>query len=156
MKHSRYWAFLLSLTASHAQAESNSVVVEQMSPGSVMVKQTGKNNSVTVTQDAPSITAAPSASSQDYQSAVINDARYSELGRVNAATSSPSTNIRGAEEFQVKIEQDGKKNKAKVVQKGKKNKAVVKQSGEENQRFIEQLGESNKKIIIENGTILPE
>lgn len=167
------WCFA---TPVHAKDSERSVIIPQVSNTPSSPERLGdvENRELIgrVEQLAPD--------EPDYQSKVINDPRYTELGRANAAkqgravaipnagqaTSTAQAVIVTAEEMilngdklssgkpggnVVVIQQAGASSTARVAQSGTKNTSVVKQKGQVNELDIIQQGDENASYELQEG-----
>lgn len=121
----------------------NIVVIEQVGAGKAIVKQSGNNNSVRITQ-------TPEESQN-------NDAPYLSVGERARATSIIDSSEKPqdtANKNTIDIQQDGKNNKATISQSGDDNNLLLHQKGKNNNYKKYQEGKHNKAKVIQNSEII--
>ena len=131
-------------TAAMAQNE-NSVIIRQLDGGHVSIKQSGENNSVLIDQGM-------GESQQDYNRAIMNDAKISQFGRANNAI----VNQTGKGINNSSVTQEGESNSASQTQTGEKNTMKFKQKGKRNKTSHKQNGKDNMLIKEQNNDVLIE
>lgn len=122
----------------------------------------------------------------DYQDQIINNPRYSDYGKAQAAMEATAVPEGGASISSIKqdadkkdiseeqmghniavIRQEGQNNASSVTQTGKNNVAIQKQkgikndlsvtqTGDKNQSYEEQIGNFNHKKKVQNGVVVEE
>src|SRR5262245_23500369 len=138
---------LLSFAAS-AQDTPNSVIIDQVGPGSVNVKQSGSENSIIVNQDNGNGEAG------DYQQGILSNPYTSPLARTEELPEQPESAKKEPEKKEDKKADNKKIDDTKkfdekkagsihIKQSGAKNKASTKQNNDSNDLLIEQEGKHN-------------
>lgn len=145
-----------------AQAQAESLSIPQVSSKPQRQGKLGEEETQRLFNESAA-TQLEGGQGQDYQQRVINDPRFTEYGRANAARAGTAANIGSgaqppaAQKEQkmegnvVIIRQEGAANKAEITQKGKNNKAIQLQAGEKNELNLTQEGEKNESFELQLG-----
>jgi hypothetical protein len=172
-----------TLVASPALAASV-VVVDQVGPGSIEVRQDQSGNSVEVYQSVESKKSAerkksaeskanietdknrkPKVIKPDFQRKVLTDPYITERGRARAIIGEqtgtvpplwPDDSVPKKNANSIRIYQEGSNNKAVTLQEGEANILEVDQKGEKNSLKRTQKGEYNRSRVIVNGEVVED
>jgi hypothetical protein len=137
--------FLLASSSTFAQ---NSVVIEQVGAGKVIVQQSGDDNSAKITQK----TSPESEQENAPYLAVGEKARATSLINQQAATENQASSKGIVNKIDVK--QSGKNNSATLSQSGDDNDLLLKQEGKNNHYKKSQKGKHNRAKVIQNDELI--
>jgi len=140
--------FLFNLFVFHSAFAQNSVVIEQVGEGKVIVQQSGDDNSTKITQKT-----SPEPEKED--------APYLAVGEKARATSLINHQIPASIEIKDKtvankidVKQSGKNNSATLSQSGDDNDLLLQQDGVNNSYKKSQKGKHNRAKVIQNDELI--
>ena len=159
------FASLLSMCSATSALAENSVVIDQVGGGSVVVKQSGEGNSVKITQKKSDLISEDEKETGKNDKIIKNseaqknNAPYLSIGeraRINSVIKQEIPPQNPKTTNKIDVQQTGKNNKTSVSQSGDDNDFLLKQEGANNSYKKSQKGKHNRSKIIQNDKLIEE